>query len=95
MRPENSDTSFASSSDGTESSNVSLHSSSFVDLPKELFQMLTVAGPYLYRDSLLLQKVFQFIQFMASIFGCMYIEVEEIHLLLALVCFSFRMKCLP
>ncbi|CAA6659375.1 unnamed protein product [Spirodela intermedia] len=57
MRPENSDTSFASSSDAMESSNVSLHSSSFVDLPKELFQMLTVAGPFLYRDSLLLQKV--------------------------------------
>ncbi|KAF3432078.1 hypothetical protein FNV43_RR26817 [Rhamnella rubrinervis] len=30
---------------------------SFIDLPKELFQMLACAGPYLYRDTLLLQKV--------------------------------------
>ncbi|KAG8382675.1 hypothetical protein BUALT_Bualt05G0101900 [Buddleja alternifolia] len=29
---------------------------SFVNLPKELFQMLASAGPYLYRDTLLLQK---------------------------------------
>ncbi|KAA8529838.1 hypothetical protein F0562_034393 [Nyssa sinensis] len=29
----------------------------FIDLPKELFEMLTAAGPYLYRDALLLQKV--------------------------------------
>lgn len=31
---------------------------SFVDLPSELFQMLSCAGPYLYRDTLLLQKVY-------------------------------------
>lgn len=30
---------------------------SLIDLPKELFQMLASAGPYLYRDTLLLQKV--------------------------------------
>ncbi|KAJ0038103.1 hypothetical protein Pint_22470 [Pistacia integerrima] len=30
---------------------------SFVDLPKELFQMLATVGPYLYRDTVLLQKV--------------------------------------
>ncbi|XP_038907239.1 THO complex subunit 2 [Benincasa hispida] len=30
---------------------------SFIDLPRELFQMLTAAGPYLYRDTILLQKV--------------------------------------
>ncbi|GAV74210.1 Tho2 domain-containing protein/Thoc2 domain-containing protein [Cephalotus follicularis] len=30
---------------------------SFIDLPKELFQMLATAGAYLYRDALLLQKV--------------------------------------
>ncbi|XP_052205277.1 THO complex subunit 2 isoform X2 [Diospyros lotus] len=30
---------------------------SFIDLPKELFEMLSCAGPYLYRDTLLLQKV--------------------------------------
>ncbi|XP_017222292.2 THO complex subunit 2 [Daucus carota subsp. sativus] len=29
----------------------------FIDLPKELFEMLSCAGPYLYRDTLLLQKV--------------------------------------
>ncbi|KAL8105802.1 THO complex subunit 2 isoform X3 [Apium graveolens] len=29
----------------------------FIDLPKELFEMLSSAGPYLYRDTLLLQKV--------------------------------------
>ncbi|XVF03002.1 hypothetical protein REPUB_Repub04eG0223200 [Reevesia pubescens] len=32
-------------------------SSSFIDLPKELFQMLATVGPYFYRDTLLLQKV--------------------------------------
>ncbi|KAI3700101.1 hypothetical protein L2E82_44717 [Cichorium intybus] len=30
---------------------------SFIDLPKELFEMLTCVGPYLHRDTLLLQKV--------------------------------------
>ncbi|KAK8627665.1 hypothetical protein V6N13_135270 [Hibiscus sabdariffa] len=30
---------------------------SFIDLPKELFQMLATVGPQLYRDTLLLQKV--------------------------------------
>ena len=30
----------------------------FVDLPSELFQMLSCVGPYLYRDTLLLQKVY-------------------------------------
>lgn len=30
---------------------------SFIDLPRELFQMLAAAGPYLYRDTILLQKV--------------------------------------
>ncbi|XP_021727131.1 THO complex subunit 2-like [Chenopodium quinoa] len=31
--------------------------SSLILLPKELFEMLTCAGPYLYRDTLLLQKI--------------------------------------
>lgn len=31
---------------------------SFINLPKELFEMLASAGPYLYRDTLLLQKVY-------------------------------------
>ncbi|KAJ9546923.1 LOW QUALITY PROTEIN: hypothetical protein OSB04_019466 [Centaurea solstitialis] len=30
---------------------------SFIDLPKELFEMLTSVGPYLHRDTLLLQKI--------------------------------------
>ncbi|KAL2342397.1 hypothetical protein Fmac_003682 [Flemingia macrophylla] len=30
---------------------------SFIDLPKDLFQMLAITGPYLYRDTVLLQKV--------------------------------------
>ncbi|XP_057777651.1 THO complex subunit 2 [Salvia miltiorrhiza] len=30
---------------------------SFINLPKELFEMLASAGPYLYRDALLLQKI--------------------------------------
>ncbi|KAL7000788.1 THO complex subunit 2 [Sarracenia purpurea var. burkii] len=30
---------------------------SFIDVPKELFEMLSCAGPYLYRDTLLLQKI--------------------------------------
>ncbi|KAF6168558.1 hypothetical protein GIB67_005170 [Kingdonia uniflora] len=30
---------------------------SFIDLPKELFQMLSCVGPYLYRNAILLQKV--------------------------------------
>ncbi|CAA2963416.1 THO complex subunit 2 [Olea europaea subsp. europaea] len=34
----------------------SSHSRSFINLPKELFEMLASAGPYLYRDTLLLQK---------------------------------------
>ncbi|KAM5566947.1 THO complex subunit 2 [Rosa sericea] len=32
-------------------------SGSFIELKKELFQMLAIVGPYLYRDTLLLQKV--------------------------------------
>ncbi|XP_039040621.1 THO complex subunit 2-like isoform X1 [Hibiscus syriacus] len=32
-------------------------SNPFIDLPKELFQMLATVGPQLYRDTLLLQKV--------------------------------------
>ncbi|GFY90923.1 similar to THO2 [Actinidia rufa] len=43
---------------GTDSmeTNSSVHRS-FVNLPKELLEMLSCAGPYLYRDTLLLQKV--------------------------------------
>lgn len=36
--------------------NASIHGS-FIELPKELFQMLACSGPYLYRNTLLLQKV--------------------------------------
>lgn len=52
--------SFGSSSgaiiDAMDAANSSVRRS-FVDLPSELFQMLACAGPYLYRDTLLLQKV--------------------------------------
>jgi THO complex subunit 2 len=43
-----------------DTTNSSVHGS-FVDLPSELFQMLACAGPYLYLDTLLLQKVHCFI----------------------------------
>ncbi|XP_059649799.1 THO complex subunit 2 [Cornus florida] len=43
-------------SDSMEPSNSLVHRS-FIDLPKELFEMLTSAGPYLYRDTSLLQKI--------------------------------------
>ncbi|KAK4423361.1 THO complex subunit [Sesamum alatum] len=39
----------------SESGSSSVHRS-FINLPKELFEMLASAGPYLYRDTLLLQK---------------------------------------
>jgi THO complex subunit 2 len=32
-------------------------SGSSVDLPREFFQMLSIVGPYLHRDTVLLQKV--------------------------------------
>ncbi|KAI4313667.1 hypothetical protein L6164_026626 [Bauhinia variegata] len=44
------------SNDVMDIDNSSQHSS-FIDLPKELFQMLACTGPYLYRDTILLQKV--------------------------------------
>ncbi|XP_050231755.1 THO complex subunit 2 isoform X2 [Mercurialis annua] len=43
-------------SDSKETSSARSHGS-FIDLPKELFQMLATVGPYLYRDTILLQKV--------------------------------------
>ncbi|KAK9115903.1 hypothetical protein Sjap_014850 [Stephania japonica] len=46
--------SVSDSSEGMDSS--SMHRS-FVDLPRELFQMLACAGPYLHRNTVLLQKV--------------------------------------
>ncbi|XP_065856982.1 THO complex subunit 2 isoform X2 [Euphorbia lathyris] len=42
---------------GSEEISTSIGHKSFVDLPKELFQMLGTVGPYLYRNTLLLQKV--------------------------------------
>lgn len=32
-------------------------SGSSIDLPREFFQMLSIIGPYLHRDTVLLQKV--------------------------------------
>ncbi|XP_047974285.1 THO complex subunit 2 isoform X2 [Salvia hispanica] len=46
-------TSSASSAD----SNLGSSNRPFINLPKELFEMLASAGPYLYRDALLLQKI--------------------------------------
>ncbi|KAH7656619.1 THO complex subunitTHOC2 N-terminal protein [Dioscorea alata] len=47
----------ATSSEIVDSTVVPLTKRSFINLPRELFQMLAVAGPYLYRDPILLQKV--------------------------------------
>jgi len=49
-----------SSSGGTDAMDVDNSSgcNSFIDLPKQLFQMLSCTGPYLYRDTVLLQKVY-------------------------------------
>ncbi|XP_057417817.1 THO complex subunit 2 isoform X2 [Lotus japonicus] len=44
------------STDAMDVDNSSGHGS-FINLPKELFQMLACTGPYLYRDTMLLQKV--------------------------------------
>ncbi|XP_077241157.1 THO2 isoform X2 [Tasmannia lanceolata] len=49
--------SIGSGSDSMEPNASSSFRSSFIDLPKELFQMLASAGPYLHRDAVLLQKV--------------------------------------
>ncbi|WCJ33658.1 THO complex subunit 2 [Euphorbia peplus] len=45
------------SSSGSEETNTSVGHKSFIDLPKDLFQMLGTIGPYLHRNTLLLQKV--------------------------------------
>lgn len=44
------------SGDTMDTETSSIHTS-VIDLPKEYFQMLGCVGPYLYRDTLLLQKV--------------------------------------
>lgn len=45
--------------DAMDTTDLTVHNS-FIDLPKELFQMLATVGPYLYRDTVLLQKVHSF-----------------------------------
>lgn len=45
-------------SPGSDETSTSVGHKSFIDLPKELFQMLGTIGPYLYRNTLLLQKVY-------------------------------------
>ena len=58
----------------------------FIDLPRELFQMLAAAGPYLYRDTILLQKVIRspltILQFSNLIFlflnFCRFVECLEV-----------------
>lgn len=44
-------------SEGTGAADSPLIRKPFIDLPKELFQMLSSVGPYLYRNTVLLQKV--------------------------------------
>ncbi|XP_072998778.1 THO complex subunit 2 [Typha latifolia] len=56
MYPENSAAFLDSDHDGVELMSVSSAKSS-INLPREFFQMLATAGPYLYRDPELLQKV--------------------------------------
>lgn len=53
---QNSGLSTGGSTDAMDVDNPSGHNS-FIDLPKELFQMLACTGPFLYRDTMLLQKV--------------------------------------
>ncbi|KAF7808544.1 THO complex subunit 2 [Senna tora] len=53
---QNSGSSSGGSNDAMDVENSSGHGS-FLDLPKEFFQMLACIGPYLYRDTILLQKV--------------------------------------
>lgn len=48
---------------------------SFIDLPKELFEMLTSVGPYLHRDTLLLQKVRNFFSRYVSLFPSLTIDI--------------------
>ncbi|KAJ4710125.1 THO complex subunit 2 [Melia azedarach] len=48
--------SFGAGMDAMDTTDLTVHNS-FIDLPKELFQMLATVGPYLYRDTVLLQKV--------------------------------------
>lgn len=57
MYLQNSWSSIGSASDALEQKSVSSFQSSFIDLPRELTQMLASAGPYLHRDAVLLQKV--------------------------------------
>ncbi|KAK4751210.1 hypothetical protein SAY87_004692 [Trapa incisa] len=56
MRLHGTDFTHVSGGDAMDTTRSSLYGS-FIDLPKELFQMLACAGPYLYRDTILLQKV--------------------------------------
>lgn len=51
--------------DAMDTETSSVHGS-FIELPKEFFQMLVSAGPYLYRNTLLLQKVYIFIFYVVS-----------------------------
>ncbi|KAK3040726.1 hypothetical protein RJ639_028016 [Escallonia herrerae] len=53
---QSSGTPVGASGDLLETSNSSINRP-FIDLPKELFEMLSSAGPYLHRNTLLLQKV--------------------------------------
>lgn len=57
MHLQSSRLSIGSVSDASEQKPLTSFQSSFIDLPRELTQMLASVGPYLYRDAVLLQKV--------------------------------------
>lgn len=44
-------------SDTIDAAVVSFEQNTYVDLPRDFFQMIAAIGPYLYRDTILLQKV--------------------------------------
>lgn len=62
---------------------------SFIDLPKELFEMLATLGPYLYRDTVLLQKV----HFFASDLLHVHLHIKDTTFLLMVVgCLLFMSR---
>jgi hypothetical protein len=55
---------------GADQTDTSALSLSSFDLPKEFFQMLTACGPYLHRDTQLLQKVTSIFLALPSLHCC-------------------------
>lgn len=61
----------------------------FIDLPTQLFEMLACVGPYLYRDTSLLQKVWPF-HFLGSL-GCQLLFITRT--VSSLLCFINEQVC--